>query len=70
LVAGHQGNDSGAVCLDGLTEATVNLDIAMRVKAGLEANGFQVDLLDEFDPRLEGDQALAVFNVAGTLDTG
>lgn len=63
VVAGHKGNDSGAVCPDGLTEATVNLDIAMRVKAGLEANGFQVDLLDEFDPRLEGYQALAVISI-------
>lgn len=63
VVAGHKGNDSGAVCPDGLTEATVNLDVAMRVKAGLEANGFQVDLLDEFDPRLEGYQALAVISI-------
>lgn len=60
LVAGHAGNDSGAVCPDGLTEAAVNLDIATRVQAGLGANGFQVDLLDEFDQRLNGYQALAV----------
>jgi len=63
LVAGHKGNDSGAVCPDGLTEAQVNLDIASRVKAGLEASGFQVDLLDEFDQRLEGYQALAVVSI-------
>jgi len=63
IVAGHKGNDSGAVCPDGLTEASVNLDIATRVKAGLEANGFQVDVLDEFDPRLEGYQALAVVSI-------
>ena len=31
LVAGHFGNDSGAVCADGLTEAAVNKDIADRV---------------------------------------
>lgn len=65
LVAGHSGpqNDPGAVCPDGLTEAAVNLDIATRVKAGLEANGFQVDLLDEFDQRLNGYQALAVVSI-------
>lgn len=65
LVAGHSGpqNDPGAVCPDGLTEASVNLDIATRVKAGLEANGFQVDLLDEFDQRLNGYQALAVVSI-------
>jgi N-acetylmuramoyl-L-alanine amidase len=65
LVAGHSGpnNDPGAVCPDGLTEAAVNLDIATRVKAGLEANGFAVDLLEEFDARLAGYQALAVVSI-------
>lgn len=65
VVAGHNGpqNDPGAVCPDGLTEAGVNRDIATRVKAGLEANGFQVDLLDEFDPRLEGYEALALVSI-------
>ena len=65
LVAGHNGpqNDPGANCPDGLTEAAVNLDIATRVKAGMEANGFQVDLLDEFDQRLNGYQALAVISI-------
>jgi N-acetylmuramoyl-L-alanine amidase len=65
LVAGHNGpqNDPGAVCPDGLTEAAVNRDIATRVQAGLEANGFAVDLLDEFDARLAGYQALAVVSI-------
>lgn len=65
IVAGHSGpqNDPGAVCPDGLTEAAVNRDIASRVQAGLEANGFAVDLLDEFDARLAGYQALAVVSI-------
>ena len=65
IVAGHSGpqNDPGAVCPDGLTEASVNLDVAMRVKAGLEANGFPVDLLTEFDDRLVGYKALAVVSI-------
>jgi N-acetylmuramoyl-L-alanine amidase len=65
IVAGHSGpqNDSGTVCPDGLTEVAVNMDIATRVKAGLEANGFQVDLLSEFDLRLENYQALAVVSI-------
>jgi N-acetylmuramoyl-L-alanine amidase len=65
IVAGHNGpqNDPGAVCPDGLTEAGVNHDIATRVKAGLEANGLQVDLLDEFDARLEGYRALALVSI-------
>jgi N-acetylmuramoyl-L-alanine amidase len=65
IVAGHSGpqNDPGAVCPDGLTEAAVNQDIATRVKAGLEVNGFSVDLLEEFDNRLAGYQALAVVSI-------
>jgi N-acetylmuramoyl-L-alanine amidase len=63
IVSGHKGNDSGAVCPDGLTEAAVNFDIAVRVQAGLEANGFFVDLLDEFDQRLDGYRALALVSI-------
>ncbi len=65
IVAGHSGpqSDPGAVCPDGLTEADVNRDIATRVQAGLLANGFQVDLLEEFDARLAGYQALAVVSI-------
>lgn len=65
LVAGHSGpqNDPGTVCPDGLTEASVNMDIATRVKAGLEASSFHVDLLNEFDDRLVQYQALAVVSI-------
>jgi N-acetylmuramoyl-L-alanine amidase len=65
IVAGHNGpqNDPGAVCPNGVTEAMVNRDIATRVKAGLSSNGFNVDVLDEFDPRLAGYQALAVISI-------
>src|SRR5512143_1647246 len=49
IVAGHSGNDSGAVCYDGngnvsLTEADVNLEIAAIVQQQLIQKGFQVDL--------------------------
>ena len=65
IVAGHSGpqNDPGAVCPNGVTERAVNLDIATRVKAGLTSNGFSVDLLNEFDPKLAGYQALAVVSI-------
>lgn len=63
IVAGHKGNDSGAICPDGLTEAAVNLDVATRVQVALEALGFQVDLLDEFDARLTQYQALALVSI-------
>ena len=68
IVAGHSGNDSGAVCYDGngnvtLTEADVNLEIAAIVQQQLTQKGFQVDLLREFDTRLNGYRALAIVSI-------
>jgi N-acetylmuramoyl-L-alanine amidase len=56
IVAGHWGNDSGAVCPDGTTEQQINLEIAKRVTERLRARGVWVDLLQEFDSRLTGFQ--------------
>lgn len=63
IVAGHWGNDSGAVCLDGLTEVEVNLNIATRVKENLVEAGFDVDLMQEFDDKLSGYQAIALVSI-------
>jgi len=68
IVAGHAGNDSGAVCSDEegnltLTEAEVNLDIATRVQKSLTEAGYQVDLLNEFDTRLNGYRAVALVSI-------
>lgn len=68
IVAGHSGNDSGAVCVDGngnvtLTEADVNLEIAALVQQQLTQLGYEVDLLREFDSRLNGYRALAVVSI-------
>jgi N-acetylmuramoyl-L-alanine amidase len=64
IVAGHWGNDSGAVCdQDGLREVDLNLEVATRVKESLVGEGFDVDLLKEFDPRLDGYQALLLVSV-------
>jgi N-acetylmuramoyl-L-alanine amidase len=68
IVAGHSGNDSGAVCLDGngnvtLTEADVNLEIAAMVQEQLTQKGYQVDLLREYDTRLNGYRALAIVSI-------
>ncbi len=54
VISGHRGpeGDPGAVCPDGLTEAEINLEVAQRVVRNLQARGYTVDLLDEFDPRL------------------
>lgn len=68
IVAGHSGNDAGAVCLDGngdvtLTEADMNLEIAALVQEQLTQKGYQVDLLREFDTRLNGYRALAIVSI-------
>lgn len=68
VVAGHSGNDSGAICVDGngnvtLTEADINLEIAALVQQQLAQAGYQVDLLREFDSRLNGYRALAVVSI-------
>ena len=63
IVAGHWGNDPGAVCQDGLTEAEVNLSIATKVKELLSKYDYEVDLLKEFDPKLSGYRALALVSI-------
>jgi N-acetylmuramoyl-L-alanine amidase len=63
IVAGHHGNDSGAVCPDGLTEAQVNLTIAQAVARELRSRGATVDLLAEFDSRLPGYRAAAFISI-------
>lgn len=68
IVSGHWGYDSGAVCLDGngevtLTEAELNLKIATLVQQKLTQSGFKVDLLQEFDPRLDGYNAVALVSI-------
>ena len=68
IVAGHWGYDAGAVCLDGngevtLTEAELNLKIATLVQQKLTQSGFKVDLLKEFDPRLDGYNAVALISI-------
>ena len=63
IVSGHRGNDSGAVCPDGLTEASINLSVAELVVQNLRGVGYTVDLLDEFDPRLQNYQAATLVSI-------
>jgi N-acetylmuramoyl-L-alanine amidase len=66
IVAGHSGNDSGAVCSDalgGIREVDINLNVASLVKEDLVAQGYDVDLLAEFDHRLTGYHALALVSI-------
>lgn len=66
IVAGHSGNDPGAVCPDelgGIREVDVNLDIAERVRSSLVQEGYEVDLLTEFDPLLRNYRALVLVSI-------
>jgi N-acetylmuramoyl-L-alanine amidase len=63
VVAGHWGYDSGAVCPDGLTEVKINLAIAQLVEALLENQGYEVDLLEEFDAKLDDYLADALVSI-------
>ena len=63
LVAGHWGNDPGSVCADGLTEESVNVTITSMVQELLVREGFDVDVLKEFDERLTEYRALALVSI-------
>jgi len=53
LVAGHSGGfDPGAVCPDGSREVDITVDVSNRAKLLLQARGYRVDILAEFDSRL------------------
>ncbi len=70
IVAGHwgDGSDPGAVCLDGITkEQEINLTIAQLVRQKLqeqlEVKGYKIDLLQEFDSRLDGYVAALLLSI-------
>jgi len=51
-ISSVEGFDPGAVCADGLTEMETMQTIARLTAARLRRAGAQVDVLDEYDPRL------------------
>ena len=67
IVSGHRGPqvppDPGAVCPDGLTEASITFAVSQLVVVNLRSRGYSVDLLDEFDPRLDNYQAAALVSI-------
>lgn len=63
VVAGHWKYDSGAVCDDGLQEVQINLDVASKVVAILQDEGYNAELLSEFDDRLTGYEADAFVSI-------
>lgn len=70
IVVGHSGPhpdtgypDPGARCSDGLTELMINQAVGDLVKGMLEAEGLKVDLLEEWDDRLNGYRAVALVSI-------
>ncbi|HDQ34775.1 MAG TPA: hypothetical protein ENN14_00490 [Chloroflexi bacterium] len=63
VIAGHSGSDPGAVCPDSLQEVQINIDVARRVVALLAQRGWEVDLLQEFDPRLNNYRADVLISI-------
>jgi N-acetylmuramoyl-L-alanine amidase len=67
IVAGHWKDTTknpGFICSeDGFSEERLNLRIATMVRQELTGQGFQVDLLQEFDPSLFEYQALALISI-------
>ncbi len=62
-MAGHWQSDSGAICPDGLQEVTINLDVASRVVAILQYEGYDAQLLSEFSDKLDGYKADAFISI-------
>lgn len=71
IIAGHSGSpqdatfdvDPGAVCPDGLTELSINEEVARKVVEALQRDRYNVDLMEEFDPRLENYHADALVSI-------
>jgi N-acetylmuramoyl-L-alanine amidase len=73
IIAGHSGIatygptkgnvDPGTVCPDGFNEASVAMSVARQVVAILRGRGFTVDLLEEWDAKLDGYQAAALVSL-------
>lgn len=57
IVAGHWQSDVGAMCPDGLTEVEINLAVAQQVVSLLQRSGYDVEMLAEFSPQLDGYEA-------------
>ena len=63
IVAGHRGFDSGAVCEDGLTEVSITVAVAAEAARLLRSRQVYVQVLDEYDPRLQGLRTAAILSI-------
>jgi N-acetylmuramoyl-L-alanine amidase len=63
IVAGHWQHDSGAVCPDGLEEVELTVAIAGKVAQILRRQGYRVEVLPEYSPKLDGYRAAALIAI-------
>jgi N-acetylmuramoyl-L-alanine amidase len=63
IISGHLGSDSGAVCDGNIQEVNVNFTISERVVFTLPALGYEVELLGEYDNRLQGYRGRALVSI-------
>ncbi len=71
IIAGHSGSplnpefdvDPGSVCDDGLTELSINTAVAQKVVQKLRAADYTVEMLEEFDPKLENYEANVLISI-------
>ncbi len=63
IVVGHMGSDSGAVCADGTREVDINSTVATLVKQRLVDSGYEVDLLQEFDEKLNDYKGIVLLSI-------
>lgn len=63
IIAGHRNFDTGAVCDTGLMEVAVTSEVAERLAKRLERQGVDVQVLDEYDPKLQSLQADALVSI-------
>lgn len=63
IIAGHRNFDSGAVCDTGLMEVAVTSEVAERLAKRLQRQGVEVQVLDEYDPKLQGLQVDALLSI-------
>jgi len=63
IIAGHWQFDSGAICDDGLREVDITTMVARRVVDRLRQQGYNAEMLAEYDDRLPGYLASALVSL-------
>ena len=63
IIAGHRGYDSGTVCEDGLTEVQITSELSEKIASLLRSEGLDVETLNEFDPRIDEYEAVALIAI-------